>query len=97
MSLRPPFFVWLALLAVLPLSMLAVGSAFWEQAGSRPYSHPAAIALYVLALFEIFCAYALVWILRTRKWVAIVTLVAGIVWGLGAFFVAGFAVSGTWP
>ena len=96
-SLRPPFSAWLALLAALPLGMLVIGSAFWEEAGSRPYSHPAAVALCVLALFEVLCAYALVWKLRIRKLLALTTSIAGIVWGLGAFFVAGFAVSGTWP
>ena len=94
---RLPFAAWLALLAIFPLAMLIIGSAFWEDASSAPYSHPSVIALFALALLQIFCAYSLVWSFRTHRVLALCASILGIVWGLGAFFISGFAVSGTWP
>ena len=95
--LRLPFAAWLALLAVFPLAMLLIGSAYWEAAASAPYSHPSIVALYVLALLQVLCAYSLVWRLRTHRVLALSTSILGMVWGLGAFFISGFSVSGTWP
>jgi hypothetical protein len=95
--LSMPFAGWLALLAVFPLAMLFIGSACWKAASSAPSSHPSVIALYVLALLQVLCAYSLVWGFRARRVLALSTSILGIAWGLGAFFISGFALSGTWP
>jgi hypothetical protein len=92
-----PFAGWLALLVVFPLAMLFVGSAGWEAASSAPYSHPSVIVLYALALLQVLCAYGLVWSLRARRVLALSASILGIAWGIGAFFISGFALSGTWP
>jgi hypothetical protein len=96
-GLKLPYLGWLVLLTVFPLAMLLLGSFGWETATSQPYSHPLIIALYVLALLQIVCAYSLVWSLRAQGALALGTSILGIIWGLGAFFVSGFAISGTWP
>jgi hypothetical protein len=88
---------WLLLLTTFPIAMLLIGSVGWEAAISAPYSHPLVIALYALALLQIAGAYFLVWSLRTHRVLALCTSILGIVWGLGAFFISGFALSGTWP
>ena len=96
-SPKIPFAVWVLLLAGFPLVMLLIGSAGWEAASSAPYSHPFAIALEALAVLQLACAYLFVWNFRAHRVLALFASVLGIVWGLGAFFITGFALSGTWP
>jgi hypothetical protein len=88
---------WLLLLTALPMAMLLIGFVGWEAASSAPHSHPLVIAMYALALLQVAGAYSLVWSLRTHRAIALCTSIIGIVWGLGAFFISGFALAGTWP
>ena len=92
-----PSVFWLALLAIFPVAMLCIGAIFWERAATNTYSHPAAIALFILVGLQILVSYASVWIFRSRRTLSLGVSALGIVWGLGAFFVSGFAISGTWP
>jgi hypothetical protein len=92
-----PFAGWLLILTLVPAVMLLIGSFGWEAAVSTPYSHPLAIALYALAFLQVACAYSLVWSIRSHRVLAFSASILGIVWGIGAFYITGFALSGTWP
>jgi len=92
-----PSVYWLSLLAIFPIAMLCIGAIFWERAETNPYSHPASVALFVLVSFQLLVSYASVWIFRSRRTLSLGVPGLGIVWGLDAFFVSGFAISGTWP
>lgn len=76
--------------------MVIIGHLSWEQASAPSRTHPAEIAIQVLAAVQVLAAYLSIWKYASRKVLALAIPGAGLIWGMGAFVAGDCAVTGNW-
>jgi hypothetical protein len=84
-------------LFLIPLAILSWGLVFWASLeGASPGLHWQDMVLLLLLTLQVAMAIWLIWRHRSRIGIAVALSFAAIIWGAGASFVSGMALTNVW-